>query len=51
VPDDDVARALDDAMAYSIISPTGRRAQFVEWRKVGRRRLGLGIGAPPVERA
>jgi len=50
VPDDGVARSLDDAVTYSVISPTGHRAQFVGWRKVGRRRLGIGIGAPPVER-
>jgi hypothetical protein len=41
---------LDDARPYSVVSATGRRARFMGWRKVGRRRLGIGIGAPPVER-
>ena len=26
------------------------RAHFMGWRKVGRRRLGVGIGRPPIER-
>ncbi|HEY7259617.1 MAG TPA: hypothetical protein VH459_11135 [Gaiellales bacterium] len=50
VPEDG-AHTLDDARPYSVISATGRRARFMAWRKVGRRRLGIGIGAPPVASA
>ena len=46
----DGADSLDDARPYSVVSATGQRAQFMGWRKVGRRRLGIGIGALPVER-
>ena len=46
----DGADGLDDARPYSVVSATGQRAQFMGWRKVGRRRLGIGIGALPVER-
>ena len=42
---------LDDARPYSVVSATGQRAHFMGWRKVGRRRLGVGIGRPPLERA
>jgi hypothetical protein len=49
VPEEGGARDLDDARPYSVVSATGERAHFMGWRKVGRRRLGLGIGAPPVE--
>jgi hypothetical protein len=49
VPTDGVHH-LDDSRPYSVVSPTGRRAHFMGWRKVGRRRLGIGIGTPPVER-
>jgi hypothetical protein len=42
---------LDDARPYSVVSATGRRAHFMAWRKVGRQRLGIGIGAPPMESA
>jgi len=42
--------SLDDARPYCVVSATGRRAHFIGWRKVGRRRLGIGIGTPPVER-
>lgn len=48
VPEDRGAHNLDDARLYSVVSATGQRAHFMGWRKVGRRRLGLGIGAPPV---
>ena len=50
VPEDGV-HELDDARPYSVVSATGQRAHFMGWRKVGRRRLGVGIGRPPVERA
>ena len=50
VPDGGGAQTLDDASRYSVVSSTGHRAHFMGWRKVGRRRLGIGIGAPPVER-
>ena len=49
VPDDG-AHELDDARPYSVVSATGQRAHFMGWRKVGRRRLGVGIGRPPLER-
>jgi hypothetical protein len=49
VPEHGGAQHLDDARPYCVISTTGRRAHFMAWRKVGRRRLGIGIGAPPVE--
>ena len=49
VPDGPHAQKLDDAVPYSVVSATGRRARFIAWRKVGRRRLGIGIGAPPLE--
>ena len=47
VPEDGV-HELDDARPYSVVSATGQRAHFMGWRKVGRRRLGVGIGRPPV---
>jgi hypothetical protein len=50
VPEEGRGHNLDDARPYSVVSATGRRAHFVGWRKVGRRRLGIGIGTPPVER-
>jgi len=46
----DGAHNLDDARPYSVVTATGERAHFMGWRKVGRRRLGIGIGTPPVER-
>ena len=49
VPGDGFGENLDDARRYSVVSATGHRAYFMGWRKVGRRRLGIGIGAPPVE--
>ena len=51
VPEDGGLQELDDARPYCVISTTGGRAHFMAWRKVGRRRLGIGIGAPPVEHA
>jgi hypothetical protein len=45
------AHSLDNARPYRVVSATGQRARFMAWRKVGRRRLGIGIGASPVERA
>jgi len=50
LPEGGGAQNLDDARPYSVVSATGQRAHFMGWRKVGRRRLGIGIGAPPVER-
>ena len=50
VPEDGAPHTIDDARPYSVISATGKRAHFIGWRKVGRRRLGIGIGSPPVER-
>lgn len=50
VPEDGGAQNLDDARPYCVISAAGERTQFMGWRKVGRRRLGIGIGTPPVER-
>ncbi|HVD64065.1 MAG TPA: hypothetical protein VNC14_07210 [Lapillicoccus sp.] len=41
---------LDDARPYSVVSKAGPRADFTVWRKVGRRRLGIGIGTRPAER-
>jgi hypothetical protein len=49
VPEDGV-HELDDARSYSVVSATGQRAHFMAWRKVGRRRLGVGIGRSPVGR-
>ena len=51
VPEHGAADRLDDAKPYRVISTTGTRAQFMAWRKVGRRRLGIGIGAPPAASA
>ena len=50
VPKDGAPHTIDDARPFSVISATGKRAHFIGWRKVGRRRLGIGIGSPPVER-
>jgi hypothetical protein len=50
VPEGSGAQNLDDARPYSVVSSTGQRAHFMGWRKVGRLRLGIGIGALPVER-
>jgi hypothetical protein len=49
VPESGAPRT-NDARPFSVISATGKRAHFIGWRKVGRRRLGIGIGSPPVER-
>jgi hypothetical protein len=49
VPEGPHTQNLDDAMPYSVVSATGSRARFIAWRKVGRRRLGIGIGAAPLE--
>jgi hypothetical protein len=49
MPDDSPGGRLDDARPYSVVSATGHRAHFMGWRKAGRRRLGIGIGTPPVE--
>ena len=46
MPDDSPGGSLDDARPYSVVSATGHRAHFMGWRKVGRRRLGIGIGTP-----
>ena len=48
-PDNSPVRSLDDARPYSVVSATGHRAHVIGWRKIGRRRLGIGIGMPPVE--
>jgi len=50
VPEDGTPHPIDDARPFSVISATGKSAHFIGWRKVGRRRLGIGIGSPPVER-
>ena len=50
VPEGGAPHTIDDARPFSVISATGKRAHFIGWRKVGRRRLGIGIGSPPVER-
>ena len=49
VPEGEVPN-LDDARPYSVVSEAGQRAHFTVWRKVGRRRLGIGIGTRPAER-
>jgi hypothetical protein len=49
VPEGEVHN-LDDARPYSVVSKAGPRADFTVWRKVGRRRLGIGIGTRPAER-
>jgi hypothetical protein len=49
VPEDGALHAIDEDRPFSVVSATGKRAHFVGWRKVGRRRLGIGIGSPPVE--
>jgi len=49
VPEDGAPHAIDDARPFSVVSATGKRAHFIGWRKVGRRRLGIGVGSPPVE--
>jgi hypothetical protein len=41
------AVTFDDAVPLCVVPTRGRRGRFIAWRKVGCRRLGVGVGPAP----
>ena len=41
------AITFDDAVPLCVVPRGGRQGRFIAWRKVGRQRLGVGVGPAP----
>jgi hypothetical protein len=47
VPEHGGGVTFDDTRPLDVVHSSGRHGRFIAWRKVGRRRLGIGVGPAP----